>query len=72
MRKPSAFSPLERDRALNYLSSLGARCATCRHFVADKLKCAMTGQTQSPHGLCLNHRPPGEANATASERKATA
>ena len=58
MRKKSAFSQADHDRALAYLARLGAKCSGCRHFVAAKLKCDHTGETQSPHGLCLRHRPP--------------
>lgn len=66
MRKQSVFSQNDHDRALAYLASLGAKCSGCRHFGAATLKCDQTGETQSPHGLCLAHRPP------KAERKVTA
>jgi hypothetical protein len=62
----STFSQIDHDRALRYLASLDAKCSGCRHFVAAKLECDQTGETQSPHGLCLCHRPP------KVERKVTA
>ena len=54
----SGFVRSDHDRALAYLSRLGAKCEGCRHFAADRMKCGITKLTQSPHGLCLLHRPP--------------